>query len=145
MNNSIRAKLQFLASVKANNPALYRAALRGSNSSGLSGLGETVEQMLARQDAFAEPKTSGGWAWLDKILTAGIDVITKTAPVIVGTQQALACVKINAERAKIGQSPIDCASGGLAPQIGVGISPDVKYILWGALAIGAAFLLMKKR
>lgn len=143
MNSSIKNKISFLKGVKRQYPALYRAAMGKRGGGGLSGLGETVEEIMARQDAFGEPTQSPGA--LDNALNTGIDFIKQLLPVYVGAQQAKTCIQINAERAKIGQAPIDCASSGLAPQVSVGVSPDVKYVMWGALAIGVIFLLMKKR
>ncbi len=160
MNAQIRAKLQFLANVKDKYPKLYRAALSNRGSVGLSGLGETVEQMIAAQNAgtdFPNPLTSSvstpvssGTAstdtsvpWYTNILNSAIDTIKQLTPVYVGTQQAKTCIQVNAERAKSGLSPIDCASGGLAPQVSVGVSPDVKMMMYIGLGIGAVYLLMR--
>lgn len=152
MNAQIRAKLQFLANVKDKYPQLYRAALSNRGSVGLSGLGETVEQMIAAQNAgtdFPNPLSSGTAStdtsvpWYTNILNSAIDTIKQLTPVYVGTQQAKTCIQVNAERAKSGLSPIDCASGGLAPQVSVGVSPDVKMMMYIGLGIGAVYLLMR--
>lgn len=143
MDAQIRAKLRFLDTVKQTQPALYRAALQ-RRGGGLSGLGETVEQMLARQDAFAEPVTSN-LPWYTQALNSAIDAMKQLAPAYVGIQQARTCLQINAERAKQGLDPIDCASGGLAPQVSVGISPDTRTMIYAALGIGALWLFMRKK
>lgn len=143
MHPQIRAKLQFLDSVKQNQPALYRAALQ-KHGGGLSGLGETVEQMMARQDAFAEPVASN-LPWYTQALNSAIDAMKQLAPAYVGVQQARTCLQINAERAKQGIAPMDCASGGLAPQVSVGISPDTRTMIYAALGIGALWLFMRKK
>lgn len=151
MDIATKNKLRFLAGVKKDYPALYYAAT-GSNKGGLSGLGITVEEMLAEQDAFAEPiftgtqtSTASGAPWYRDVLNSVLDSVKQLAPAYIGVKQAQTCVQINAERARNNQAPIDCAAGGLAPQVAVGISPDVKWILWGALGIGAMFLLMRRR
>lgn len=154
MNAQIRAKLQFLANVKDKYPQLYRAALTKPGSVGLSGLGTTVEEMIAAQNAgtdFPNPlntatssaSTDTAVPWYTNILNSAIDTIKQLTPVYVGTQQAKTCIQVNAERAKSGLSPIDCASGGLAPQVSVGVSPDVKMMMYIGLGIGAVYLLMR--
>lgn len=149
---ALHAKTQFLTHVRRAYPALFRAATLKAEkrSPGLSGLGISVEEMLAEQNAFAEPGTpsSTGTAaasWLDNALNSAIDAVKQLVPVYVSAQQAQTCVQVNADRARNGLAPIDCASGGLAPQVSVGVSPDVKFIMWGSLAIGAVYLLTKKR
>lgn len=154
----IRAKLMFLANVKDKYPQLYRAALGNPGGVGLSGLGLTVDEMIAAQNAGTDfpnplgtstPVSSGSAStdtavpWYTNILNSAIDTIKQLTPVYVGTQQAKTCIQVNAERAKSGLSPIDCASGGLAPQVSVGISPDVKLIMYVGLGIGAVYLLMR--
>lgn len=146
--SALHAKTQFLTRVRNEYPALFRAATQ--KSGGLSGLGITVEEMLAEQNAFAEPKaptstSTAAASWLDNALNSAIDAVKQLVPVYVGAQQAQTCVQVNADRARNGLAPIDCASGGLAPQVSVGVSPDVKYVMWGALAIGGVYLLTKKR
>lgn len=156
MNAQIRAKLLFLANVKDKYPRLYRAALTNPGSVGLSGLGATVEEMIAAQNAgtdfpnpLSTPVSSGTAStdtavpWYTNILNSAIDTIKQLTPVYVGTQQAKTCIQVNAERAKSGLSPIDCASGGLAPQVSVGVSPDVKMMMYIGLGIGAVYLLMR--
>jgi hypothetical protein len=144
MNTAMQNKLRFLASVKRSNPRLYRAAVsKAQISSGLSGLGITVDEMLAEQNAFAEPVSTAtnSTSFAQTATNSVLDIIKQLAPVYVGTQQAKTCIQVNAERAKNGLSPIDCAAGGLAPQVGIGVSSDVKMIMYVALGIGAVFVL----
>jgi hypothetical protein len=112
---------------------------------GLAGLGITTAEMLAQQDAFAEPVSGTVASQAKSILDSAIETIKQLAPAYIGIQQAKTCLQINADRARNGLPPMDCASGGLAPQVGIGVSPDVKMILWAALGIGALFLFMRKR
>jgi|WetSurMetagenome_2_1015567.scaffolds.fasta_scaffold562844_2 hypothetical protein len=143
--NSTREKLRYIGMVKQRYPQLFKAAVaRMGGSRGLSGLGVTSAEMMAAQDAFAEPGTASS-SWLTTATNTLLDTIKQLAPAYVGVQQAKTCLQINADRARQNLAPIDCASGGMAPQVAVGISPDVKLILWGALGIGAVWLLMKKR
>lgn len=149
-NAALRAKMQFLTAVKKSAPALYRAATAKATRGGgaLAGLGITVDEMLAEQNAFAEPGTptstsTAPASWLDNMLNSTIDAIKQLVPVYVGAQQAQTCVQVNADRAKNGLPMIDCAAGGLAPQVSVGVSPEVKYVLWGGLGLMGAYLLMR--
>jgi len=135
MKPAIQSKLRFLASVKAANPRLYHAAMQ--KSQGLGGLGATVEEMLAEQNAFAEPQKE---SWLD----SAIDAVKQLAPAYVGYKQAQTCLQINAERAKQGIAPIDCGNAGLAPQVNVGVSSDVRTMGFIALGLVAVFLIMRK-
>ena len=155
MNDQIRAKLEFLNSVKQKYPALYRAAISKHSGGGMAGLGQTVDQMIAAQNAgtdFPNPlavsgtaATDSGVPWYTSFLNSTMDTIKQLAPVYVSTQQANTCIQVNADRAKSGLSPLDCASSGLAPQVSVGVSPDVKYILYGVLGIGAVYLLLRSK
>jgi len=144
MDNATRAKLTFIAGVKAAHPNLYRAAVSGQGG-GLSGLGVTVEEMLAEQNAFAEPVASSSSGMFTNALNSTIDFIKQLAPSYIGLQQAKTCLQINADRARAGISPIDCASSGLAPQVSVGVSPDVKYIMYAVVGIGAVYLMMRSK
>ena len=145
MDNRTRAQLQFLAYTKAKHPTLYKAAVK--RSGGLSGLGITQAEMLAEQDAFAEPTSGAETPWYRSLLDTTIATINQLAPSYVGIKQAQTCIEVNSARAKQGLSPIDCAASGLSPQVAVGVSSDVKYVLWGVLGLGAIFLFMnmKKR
>lgn len=143
MNNRTQAKLMYLERVKKFSPALYKAAtMKVARAGGLSGLGATVEEMLAEQNAFAEPAKA---AWYDNILTSAVDAVKQLAPAYVGYKQQSQCLQINAERAKQGLPPVDCASAGLTPQVNVGVSPDTKIFVWAALGLGAVFLLLKRK
>jgi hypothetical protein len=162
-NNLVKSHLQFLAYTKAKYPVLYRAAMNhGERNGGLRGLGETVEEIIARQDAFGEPAvltpgaiqsngTSATSGSVVDVLTSAMssitDLMAKVLPTTVAIKQAKTCIDINAQRAKAGQPPIDCANAGLTPEVKVGVSDNVKPMLYVALAIGAAFLFLgfKKR
>ena len=155
MNAQLRAKLQFLANVKRQYPALYNAAVVKRGGSGLAGLGLTVDEMIAAQNAgtdFPNPvstssnttvSTDTSVPWYTQAANSAIDAIKQLVPVYVGTQQAKTCISVNAERAKSGLAPIDCAAGGLAPQVSVGVSPDVKMMMYVGLGIGAIYVLMR--
>lgn len=141
MSPQIRAKLEFLDSVKRNYPALYNVAVKRGGQ--LSGLGITQAEMLAEQDAFAEPIAST--PWYKSYLDSAIETVKQLAPAYVGLQQAKTCMQINADRARQGLGPIDCA--GLAPQVSVGVSPDIKTFMYLGLGVVAviAFMTMRKR
>ena len=151
MTPQIRAKLEFLDSIKRKYPRLYTAAVKRGGQ--LAGLGITQAEMLAEQDAFAEPvfsnKTTAPVAaqpWYKNYLDSAVQTVKDLAPAYVGLEQAKTCIKINADRAKQGLSPVDCA--GLAPQVSVGVSPDVKtfmYIGLGVAGIIGLMMFMKKR
>lgn len=151
MYPNLRAKLMFLANIKQNNPALYRAAIMQGQSSGLAGLGATVEEMIAAQNAgtdFPNPlststATPAADTWYQSAINSTLDFIKQLAPAYVATKQAQTCISINADRARQGLAPIDCASTGLAPQVSVGVSPDVRLIMYVGLGIGAVYLLMR--
>lgn len=142
MSPQIRAKLEFLDSVKRKYPRLYIAAVKRGGQ--LAGLGITQAEMLAEQDAFAE--SSASQPWYKQYLDSAVQTVKELAPAYVGLQQAKTCIQINADRAKQGLSPVDCA--GLAPQVAVGVSSDVKtfmYIGLGVVGIIAFMTLRKKR
>lgn len=152
MNAQTRNKLAFLASVKQNHPALYSAAISTGQNRGLSGLGATVEEMIAAQNAgtdFPNPldatalSTASNSTWYQSAINSTLDFIKQLAPAYVATKQAQTCIQVNAERAKSGLAPIDCAAGGLAPQVSVGVSPDVKMLAYIALGIGGVYLLIR--
>ena len=143
MNN--QAKLQFFSYVKRKYPVLYNRALMKMNSSaGLSGLGITVEEMLAEQNAFAEPQSGGIFSNITDILNNGIETIKNLAPTVIGYQQAKTCIDVNATRAKAGQPPIDCNSV-LTPQVNVGVSKEMQYLMYAVVGLGALYLFTKKR
>ena len=112
------------------------------NFPGLSGLGETWQEMMDAQDAFAEPKTV---KWYEGALNTLVDSVTKLAPVYVGYKQQKQCLEINAARARAGQPPINCSDAGLTPQVNVGLSANLMPILYGGLAIAGLFLLLKRK
>lgn len=153
MSPKMQAQLMFLANIKATQPALYRAAVTGGQNRGLSGLGATVEEMIAAQNAGTDfpnplatstPATSAAAdTWYQSAINSTLDFIKQLAPAYVATKQAQTCISVNADRARQGLAPIDCAAGGLAPQVSVGISPDVKLIMYVGLGIGAVYLLMR--
>lgn len=153
MNTQTRNKLAFLANIKQNYPGLYRAAINAGQNRGLSGLGATVEEMIAAQNAgtdFPNPLATSSTSstivdtpWYQSLINSTLDTIKQIAPVWVSTKQASTCIQVNAERAKSGLAPIDCAAGGLAPQVSVGVSPDVKMMMYIGLGIGAIYLLMR--
>lgn len=150
MSPQMRAKLTFLAQVKQNNPQLYRAAISHGQNSGLAGLGTTVEEMIAAQNAgtdfpnpLAPAPTPAADSWYQSAINSTLDFIKQLAPAYVATKQAQTCISINADRARQGLAPIDCAAGGLAPQVSVGVSPDVKFMMYIGLGIGAVYLLMR--
>ena len=146
MNNAITAKLKFLANVKEKYPDLYRAAITRRGGS-LNGLGITVEEMLREQDAFAEPKTvttTNAVPWYTTALNTTIETIKNLAPAYIGVKQAQTCLEINAALARQGKPPIDCAAGGLAPQVSIGLSPNTQMLLFAALGIGALWLFKRK-
>lgn len=147
MNAQFRNKLMFLANIKQNYPELYRAAISRGQSGGLSGLGATVEEMIAAQNAgtdFPNPldttANAAALPWYQSIINSTLDTIKQIAPAYVATKQARTCIQVNAERAKKGLAPTDCSSSGLAPQVSVGISPDVKTLAYVALGLGAVFI-----
>ena len=151
MNTQTRAKLAFLANVKKSQPRLYYAAITRGQNSGLSGLGDTVEEMIAAQNAgtdFPNPlsttsDSAASGAWYQNAINSTLDFIKQLAPTYVATKQAQTCISVNADRARSGLAPIDCAAGGLAPQVSVGVSPDVKMIMYVGLGIGAVYLVMR--
>lgn len=152
-SKKVKAQTQFIRYVRANYPSLYSAAVaqnariiggtRGVVTRGLRGLGATVEEMLAAQDAFAEPKTA---QWYESILGSLTDTIKNLAPAYVGVQQAKTCIDINAQRAKAGLSPLNCDAAGLMPQaqVNVGISKEIQMLAFVALGIGALYMFTRK-
>lgn len=136
MHASTKNKLAFIAGVKAKYPALYNAA----KIKGLSGLGETSAEIMARQDKYGE---SSGYGF-DYYLNQMIDFFKQVGPAYISTQQAKQCLDINADRARNGLAPIDCANSGLAPQVSVGISPDIKTLAYVGLGILGVWLFTRK-
>jgi len=156
MPNSTLAKLQFLAKIKKEYPALYGAAMRrhGFNTAGMSGLGDTAAEMIAAQNAgtdFPDPLAApvgnapvtgnASTPWYQSILNSAVNTIQQLAPVYVSAQQSQTCIKVNAARAQQGLAPIDCAAGGLAPQVSVGVSPGVKTLIYVGLAVAAVAII----
>lgn len=146
METNLQKKADYIRFLKAYMPNVYNRAVTVAQSrSGLSGLGETVEEMLARQDAFAEPTTQNG-SWLDS-LRYGFDSIIRSAnqalPVYAGIKQNELLLKVNADRLARGLAPISASE--LSPQVNFGVSKEMQYFLFAALGIGALYLLTRKR
>lgn len=145
MDNRTRSQLQFLAYVKAKYPNLYKIAVKKGGQ--LSGLGITQAEMLAEQDAFAEPVATTSMPWYSSMLNSAIETIKELAPAYVGIQQAKTCIDVNAARARQGLPPVDCAAAGLTPQaqVNVGVSKEIQYLMIGGLVLVGVYMFTRKR
>ena len=139
--NTVQSKRLFLDWVKKTRPDIYARAM--PRAAGLSGMGESYAEMIAIQDARGESAPAASVPWYEKALDMAIGVIGQIAPTIVAGRQATTLMKINIERAKLGQPPLDTTA--FSPQFNVGIPKDIQYILWGAVAVGAIFVVAKLR
>lgn len=138
--NTVQSKKLFIEWVKKTRPDVYARAM--PRAAGLSGMGETAAQILARQNGYGEIAVDNR-SQFEKLADTFIDTVSKLAPTVIQTSQANKIMKINLELARQGKPPIDTTS--YSPQFNVGIPKDVQYILWGALAIGAIFVISKAR
>lgn len=134
-------KIAYLREVKNRYPLLYRAAA-SKKSQGLSGLGLTVEEMIAEQNAFAEPQT--GWTTsIQSALDSVIKSVQQLAPTYAGLKQAELLMKINASRAQQGLPLL--SQQDLAPQVNFGLSTPMQVFMFAALGVGAVYLISRKR
>lgn len=143
---TVKSNLQFIAYVKRKYPALYKQGIaRMQNQNGLAGLGVTVEEMLADQNAFAEPSTGNSFSQgFANATNSLVDLLKNLAPSVIGYQQAKTCIDVNAARAKNNQPPIDC-NAALTPQVNFGVSSQMQYLMYAVVGIGALYLFTRKR
>lgn len=149
MANHLENKAAFLRGVSTKYPGLFRAAIRQSRGLGAIDDAAGDDQYVSVSSVVTNPPAPTAPAstvqWWEKAANSAIDAIKSLAPSLAAAQQAKTCISINADRARSGLPPIDCASSGLAPQVSVGISPDVKMIAYAALGLLAIWLLGKNR
>lgn len=118
----------------------------GFRRGALSGLGDWEEYLdFTTQGYEADPVYSvaqaSGPSWLDSInsLAGKIGSLVGTVTAADAQRQL---IDLNLERAKRGLAPISASA--VAPQMNVGIAPDVKNLLvYGALGIGGAMLVSR--
>lgn len=133
----------FLLWVKANQPILYNEFVKRRHQ-GVSGMGDTTLS-LAADPISMTPNTPASPAWVQNITGA----LTGAAQIYLTTQQLAQQRKvldIQLARAQQGLAPlnIDPMSYGLAPTVGIGLSPQLKQlIIWGGGALLAVLLLPK--
>jgi len=139
-----QARLQFADWLKTNHPELFlqAVAIAAKQTETLQGLG-----------AHGDAVTSGGGFW---------SKFTKAAAGLGTTYLALKnqrdAMRINLERAKAGQPPIDMATSAPVVRTQVDLSPELtnrlvssageginKMLLFGAAGVAAFFLFMKKK
>lgn len=148
---NMQQKIAILKRARAVNPGIYRRAIteafeRVRKSRQMNGLGAvdnwgglTAEQIRAIQDAefVGVPDARAPNVFTD-IINQGADILSQWGTAWLGIEQAKTCLEINKQRASQGLPAIDCGKAGLAPQVNVGVSQDVKMM--GYIAIGAAVL-----
>lgn len=145
----IIAQKKFLKYVHDNHPNLFKETLRRMSkrraNNGMAGLGITVEEMIAEQNAFAEP-ASNGISW-ENIFSTFTDSLQTIIPAYVSLEQGKNCIEVNTERAKAGLAPIDCASAGLTPQaqVNVGVSKEIQLLMFGAIGLAALYMFTRKK
>lgn len=119
-----RAMRQYLNWLNRNEPELYAAVYRAMADRG-PGLGAPEPQTLTQDEG----------TWVDDLT----GFITDLAPVYVATEQQKQLNKLNLERARMGQAPLD-ASQASTISTQVGLSPQTQQTMLlgaGILTIGA--------
>jgi hypothetical protein len=151
MDTATRNKLIFLNGVRRAHPELFRRATGGHRA--LSGLGDASTDFTDQvgspvsvsSDVTPANDAVTAQPWWQESLNSVLSFIKDAAPAYVASQQARQCVSINADRARAGLAPLDCANSGLAPQVAVGVAPDVKYLGYAALGVLVFGVLMFSR
>ena len=136
MDNTTRARLQFLTWLKKTSPGLYAEAVARANQSRLG------------EDSKAPTES-----WWQKMVT-GVAAVGTTYLSLKNQRDAM---KINIQRAQAGQPPIDMADSAPVVRTQIELPPDIitkvtqsagdninKMLVFGGLGLAAVLLLTKK-